>query len=138
LRTLLDTDVISQATKDQPNEHVLEWIDEQEEDDLFLSVATLLEIRVGIESLDPGKKRERLERWLVHDLPERFDGRIVPVERHAADLAARIMVRSRRDGWHLQPMDSLIAATAMVNDMALATLNRKDFERLSSLTLVEF
>ena len=137
MRTLLDTDVISQATKDRPNERVLEWIDEQDEDDLFLSVATLLEIRVGVESITSGKKREKLEHWLVHDLPERFDGRIVPVERHAADLAGRIMVRSRRNGWHLQPMDALIAATAMANDMALATLNSKDFERLD-LQLVEF
>jgi len=137
LRTLLDTDVISQATKDRPNERVLQWLDEQEEDDLFLSVATLLEIRVGIEQSDPGKKREKLERWLVHSLPERFYGRIVPIERHAADLAGRMIVRSRHEGWQMQPMDALIAATAMVHDMALATLNRKDFERLG-VELVEF
>jgi predicted nucleic acid-binding protein len=137
LRTLLDTNVISQATKDRPNERVLAWIDDQQEEDLFLSVATLLEIRVGIELSDTGKKREKLERWLVHSLPERFDGRIVPVERHTADLTGRIIARSRREGWQMESMDALIAATAMVHDMALATLNRKDFERLG-VELVEF
>ena len=137
MRTLLDTDVISQATKDRPNERVLKWIDGQEEEDLFLSVATLLEIRVGIELSDPGKKREKLERWLVQSLPERFNGRIVPVERHAADLSGRILVRSRREGWQMGSMDALIAATAMVHDMALATLNRQHFERLG-VELVEF
>jgi predicted nucleic acid-binding protein len=69
LRYLLDTDVVSQATKEKPNPGVIRWLDEQDEDDLFLSVATLLEVRVGIHSRSTGKKREELERWLVHDLP---------------------------------------------------------------------
>ena len=59
----------------------------------FWSVATLLEIRVGVELTDKGKKRDMLERWLVDVLPERFDDRIIPVERHVADLTGRIMVR---------------------------------------------
>jgi predicted nucleic acid-binding protein len=137
LRYLLDTDVISQLTKDQPHAGVIRWINEQEEVDLFLSVATLLEIRVGIELADKGKKRELLERWLVDALPERFDDRIIPVERHVADLTGRIMARSRSEGWLMGSMDALIGATAMVNEMGLATLNRKDFEKLG-VELVEF
>jgi predicted nucleic acid-binding protein len=137
LRYLLDTDVISQLTKDQPHAGVIRWINEQEEVDLFLSVATLLEIRVGIELADKGKKRELLERWLVDALPERFDDRIIPVERHVADLTGRIMARSRSGGWAMAPMDALIGATAMVNEMGLATLNRKHFEKLG-VELVEF
>jgi predicted nucleic acid-binding protein len=137
LRYLLDTDVVSQATKERPHAGVIRWIEEQDEDELFLSVATLLEIRVGIELRSVGKKREELERWLVYDLPERFDDRIIPVERHAADLAGRLIVRSRTEGWEMKPMDALIAATAMVNDMGLATLNWKHFEQLS-LELVKF
>lgn len=137
MRYLLDTDVISQATKERPHAGVLRWIDEQDEDDLFLSVATLLEIRTGIELTSEGKKREKLEAWLLHELPERFDGRIVPVERHVADLTGRLIARSRKDGWMMESMDALIGATAMVNDMALATLNGKHFERLG-VELVEF
>jgi predicted nucleic acid-binding protein len=137
LRYLLDTDVISQLTKDQPHAGVIRWINEQEEVDLFLSVATLLEIRVGIELADKGKKRELLERWLVDALPERFDDRIIPVERHVADLTGRIMARSRSEGWLMGSMDALIGATAMVNEMGLATLNRKHFEKLG-VELVEF
>ncbi len=137
MRYLLDTDVVSQATKERPHAGVIRWIEEQDEDELFLSVATLLEIRVGIELRSVGKKREELERWLVYDLPERFDDRIIPVERHAADLAGRLIVRSRTEGWEMKPMDALIAATAMVNDMGLATLNWKHFEQLS-LELVKF
>jgi toxin FitB len=137
LRYLLDTDVVSQATKERPHAGVVRWLDDQDEVDLFLSVATLLEIRVGIELSSSGKKRDELERWLVHDLPERFDGRIVPVERHVADLTGRLIARSRKEGWEMESMDALIGATAMVNDMGLATLNRTHFERLG-MGLVEF
>jgi hypothetical protein len=109
---------------------VFQWVEEQDEENLFLSVGTLLELRVGIELCDAGKKREELENWLVHDLLERFDDRIVPIEKHTADLAGRIMARSRKEGWKMESMDALIGAAAMVHDMSLATLNRKHFERL--------
>jgi toxin FitB len=137
LRYLLDTNVISQLSKDRPHEKVLTWINNRNEDDLFLSVATLLEIRYGIERSDVGKKREELEHWLVHDLQDRFDDRIVPIEKHTADLTGRIIARSQREGWKMESMDALIGATAMVHDMTLATLNLKHFERLG-VELVEF
>jgi predicted nucleic acid-binding protein len=137
LKCLLDTNVISQLTKDRPSEQVVRWIDAQDEQDLFLSVATLLEIRYGIELSPAGKKRERVEQWLTHDLPERFEGRIVPIERHTADLTGRILARSRQEGWEMEAMDALIGATVMVYDMGLATMNRRHFERLR-LELVEF
>lgn len=137
MRYLLDTNVISQLTKDRPNDKVIRWILEQDEDDLFLSVTTLLEIRTGVELKARGKKRDELEQWLVHCLPARFDDRIVPVETHTADLCGRIIARSQREGWRMESMDALIGATAMVHDMTLATMNRKHFERLG-VELVEF
>jgi predicted nucleic acid-binding protein len=137
LRYLLDTNIVSQLTKDRPHEKVLRWVEQQNEENLFLSVATLLELRVGIELCDPGKKRGELENWLIHDLTKRFDDRIVPIEKHTADLTGRIMARSRKEGWKMESMDALIGATAMVHDMTLATLNRKHFERLG-VQLVEF
>jgi len=137
LRYLLDTNVISQLTKERPNEVVTRWIVEQDEEDLFLSVATLLELRTGVELKSRGKKRDELEQWLVHSLPARFDGRIVPIEMHTADLCGRIIARSHREGWRMESMDALIGATAMVHDMTLATMNRKHFERLG-VELVEF
>jgi predicted nucleic acid-binding protein len=137
LKYLLDTDVISQLTKDVPHPGVYQWVASQEESTLFLSVATLLEIRVGVEKKHPGKKRDELEDWLVHKLPLRFHGRIVPIEQHVADLAGRIIHRSRKENWGMDEMDAIIAATAMANDMGLATLNRKHFERLG-VELVKF
>lgn len=137
MKYLLDTDVISQLTKDVPHPGVYKWVASQEEANLFLSVATLLEIRVGVEKKDPGKKRDELEDWLVHKLPLRFLGRLVPIDLHVADLAGRIIHRSRKKNWGMDEMDAIIAATAMANDMSLATLNRKHFEDVG-VKLVQF
>jgi len=137
LKFLLDTDVVSQLSKPIPHPGAYQWVVAQEEDDIFLSVATLLEIRVGIEKRDPGKKRDELEDWLVHKLPLRFLGRIVPIERHVADLAGSIIHRSRKESWGMDEMDAIIAATAMANDLVLATLNWKHFKDVG-VKLVEF
>ena len=109
----------------------MEWILEQDESDLFLSAATLMEIRYGIEKKAAGRKREELEDWLVNKLPLRFLDRIIPVERHVADLAGRILRQAEIGRRGTDEMDSLIAASAMANDMGLATLNRKHFEWLA-------
>lgn len=129
--------MISQLAKDRPHEKVRQWMEDQDEEDLFLSVATLLELRTGVELSAVGKKREELEHWLVHVLTARFDDRLIPIERHAADLTGRIIARSQKEGWKMESMDALIGATAMVHDMTLATLNRKHFARLG-VELVEF
>ena len=137
MRYILDTDVISQLTKEHPRPGVVEWVVSQDESDLFLSVATLLEIRYGIEKKTRGRKRDELEDWLTNKLPQRFEERIVPIELHVADLAARILYRSEKQNWGMDEMDAIIGASAMANDMGLATLNWKPFEALG-LDLAEF
>jgi predicted nucleic acid-binding protein len=62
---LLDTNVISEWMKLAPNAHVFRWLDEVDEDQVFLSVASLAEIRRGIELMDPGRRRDRLVAWLA-------------------------------------------------------------------------
>lgn len=119
---LLDTNVVSQATKPVPHP-VIDWVFAQREDELYISSATLLEIRYGIERRAPGRKRDELERWLAEELPRRFRDRIVPMEQHAADLAGRMMWRSESRGWGMDELDAILAACAMVNGLALATLN---------------
>ena len=72
---LLDTNVISEWAKPLPDAAVVRWLDEVDEDRVFLSVVTLAEIRFGIERLAPGRRRAGLDRWLRDELPERFEGR---------------------------------------------------------------
>jgi predicted nucleic acid-binding protein len=131
---LLDTNVVSQFTKPAPHP-VIDWVLSQREDALYISCATLLEIRYGIERRATGRKREELELWLREKLPQQFRDRIVPMEEHASDLAGRLLWHSESERWGMDELDSIIAACAMVNGLALATLNKKHFEPVEKLGL---
>ncbi len=75
MRYILDTGVISELVRPKPSPSVVEWVRNQQEERLFLSVLTLGELRKGMERLTDGPRRRRLENWLAHDLKLRFTGR---------------------------------------------------------------
>src|SRR3546814_4808101 len=82
---LLDTNVVSEWVKPQPNAGVIAWLAEVDEDRVFMSVVTLAEIRHGIERLPAGARRKRLDTWLRDELPLRFEGRVLSVDEAVAD-----------------------------------------------------
>jgi predicted nucleic acid-binding protein len=127
---LLDTKVVSEWTKPQPNPHVVTWLAEVDEDRAFLSVATLAEIRRGVERLQKGRRRDRLARWLSDDLPVRFEDRILPIDRGVAEAGGVVVARGEKAGTTVGTMDAFFAATAEVYGLTLATRNVKDFGRL--------
>ncbi|WP_346361265.1 PIN domain-containing protein [Bosea sp. (in: a-proteobacteria)] len=81
---LLDTNVVSELAKRDLSPNVARFIRAKSQDEFFISVITLAEIRCGVALLPNGKRRDALETWLGADLPQRFDGRIVDV---AQDIA---------------------------------------------------
>jgi predicted nucleic acid-binding protein len=125
---LLDTNVVSEWTKPRPNAGVIEWLEQVEEDEVFLSVVTFAELRHGIERLPAGSRRRRLDEWLRQDLPLRFDARIVGVDGAIADEWGRLVARREARGRPIHAMDALIAATAQVHDLTLVTRNTADFQ----------
>jgi toxin FitB len=127
---LIDTNIVSEWVKPRPDAGIVSWLDEVDEDRVFLSVASLAEIRFGIERLAPGRRRNRLDRWLREELPERFEGRIVLVDGQVADACGRLLARARQAGRGLGAMDALIAATCQACDLVLATRNLGDFDGL--------
>jgi toxin FitB len=127
---LLDTNVISEWIKPQPNRNVVSWLAEVDEDRVFISVISFAEVRHGIELLPVGRRRERLAHWLAEDLPERFEGRILAVDQHIAETWGVIMARGQKAGLTPGSMDAFVAATAAAHNLTLATRNVKDFQRL--------
>jgi len=125
---LLDTNVLSEPVKERPNSGVLEWLSQANEDEVFVSVVTITELRYGVERLATGKRRERLDNWLRKDLIARFDGRILPVDLRIADACGGLMARSESMGRPLEARDAFIAATAEVHGLTLVTRNTSDFE----------
>ena len=97
-RYLLDTNIISNITKPDPSESLLEWMGVQSDGDLFISSLTVAEIRRGILDKPKGKKRERLEAWFAGpEGPQSlFKGRILPFDEKAALVWARLMSEGDR------------------------------------------
>lgn len=137
LSFLLDTDVISQLSKDRPNPAVLHWLAENANEEIYLSVITVEEIREGIEMLTPGRKKEILDRWLREEILQDYRDRILPVTIEIADLCGQILGEKETRRFHPDTSDAYIAATARVHRLTIATLNWKHFEHLG-VGLVEF
>jgi predicted nucleic acid-binding protein len=127
---LLDTNVVSEWAKPRPDPNVIRWLDEVDEDRVFLSVASFAEIRDGVECLPTGERRARLAAWLADDLPTRFDGRVLGIDRRIAETWGIIVARARHAGVAVDTMDAFLAATAQVHGLTLATRNARDFARV--------
>jgi predicted nucleic acid-binding protein len=125
---LLDTNVVSESTKPRPNPGVVAWLAAVDEDDVFLSVITLTELRYGVERLAQGRRRKQLDRWLQQDLPLRFEGRILPIDALVADTCGKLVARTESLGRPIEARDAFIAATAQVHQLTLVTRNVSHFE----------
>ena len=80
MRYLLDTCVISELVARQPNPDVVQWIDDIDENRLYLSVISIGEIKKGIEKLDISIRKNTLADWLEDELLVRFQGKILPID----------------------------------------------------------
>lgn len=123
---LIDTNVISELIKPTPAPNVTAWVDASDEQLFYLSVLTLGEIRRGIAQLSQSRRRMRLEAWLSDDLPTRFAGRILEIDREIADRWGQI---SGAKGAPVPVIDGLLAATAIQHNLTLVTRNTKDMAR---------
>jgi len=101
------------------------WFDQIPPRGLFVSVLTLGEIRKGIEALPDRRRREKLCLWLEHDLPDWFEGRVLPVDLAVADRWGRLLAEMGRP---VPTIDSLLAATALHHELRLVTRNANDFD----------
>lgn len=123
---LLDTCLLSEVWKPSPDEGVVAWLAASSEDELFISVLSLGEIKKGIEKLENGRKKTALLRdyGLIRS---RFSSRIAPVTDVVAERWGDLSAAASRAGRHLHVVDGLLAATALVSGCVLVTRNVGDF-----------
>ncbi len=121
---LLDTNIVSETVRRNPNKAVIAWLDQLPGEALFVSVLTLGEIRNGVEALADEKRREKLRLWLEHELPAWFEGQVLPVDLAVADRWGRLLAEVGRP---VPAIDSLLAATALHHELRLVTRNAGDF-----------
>ncbi|MEA2072136.1 MAG: type II toxin-antitoxin system VapC family toxin [Campylobacterota bacterium] len=131
MKYLLDTNIISEFISKIPNKRVIDYILTLDENDLYLSVITIGEIKAGIEKLDSGSKKEKLLHWLENDLLNRFQDKIVDIDTEVMLQWGTTNNRLKQLGKPLPIMDSLIGATSEIKDFILITRNEKDFKNLN-------
>lgn len=131
-RYLLDTNIISDATRPSPAPALAAWLETQADTDLFIAALTLGELRRGILNLPPGRKRADLTRWFdgPSGPPSLFAGRILPFDAASALAWANLMAEGRAIGRPRDALDMIIAATALTNACTIVTLNVRDFHGL--------
>lgn len=123
---LVDTNVLSELRRREPNASVVAWMQARPASALFLSVLTLGELRRGVEALPEGARKRRLLDWLEVKLPGFFTGRVLPVDARFADRWGRLLATAGRP---VPAIDSLLAATALTHGLTLVTRNLRDFRQ---------
>ena len=123
MKYLVDANVLSEATKLAPDLRVMEWL-RAHEPDIAVNPVILGELRFGILILPKGRKRIALEHWFDAGV-----GRLhcLPWDADTGLKWAELLARLRTAGKAMPIKDSLIAATAVVHGLAVATRNRADF-----------
>lgn len=125
---LVDTNVISEPWKANPDAHVLAWLDAQAVETLYLSAITVAELRFGIATLPAGKRRNVLGDRFERNLLPLFAARVLPFDLVATRMYADLMARARSTGKAIGQADGYIAAIAAANELIVASGDTKPFE----------
>ena len=124
---LLDTNVISELTRDIPDPRVIDFLAER--DDVWVSSILIHEVEYGVRLLTQGTRRNRLSTMQAAILSG-YAHHILPLDRAGAEWAAEFRANARRSGHTVDMADALVAGIARANALAVATRNVADFGRL--------
>jgi hypothetical protein len=128
---VLDTNVLSALMQQQPDAHVVAWLDKQAAESIWVSTITLFEARYGLALLASGRRQkvllERFEQFLEEDL----ENRVLSFDTQAASLAAQLAADRKARGRPVDMRDTFIAGIALARRATLATRNTRHFEDLS-------
>lgn len=124
---LLDTNVLSELVRSRPDPSVAAYVAGHASP--LVSVLTLHELTYGAARSQDPARRERLMAW-IDAVRRRFAGRVVDVDADVAEIAGRLRAAASLEGRGADPIDALIAASALVRGAAVATRNVRDFEPL--------
>ncbi len=129
---LIDTNVLSELRRPQPDASVVAWVAARPPATLFISVLTLAELKKGIARLPPSARKTALADWLDVELPAYFLGRILAVDVPVALRWGELVAAAGRP---LPAIDAMLAATASVHGLSLVTRNVRDFEGLGVVVI---
>jgi len=132
---LLDTNVVSEPVRPAPDVRVIEWINAQSVETLYLSTITVAELRAGVALLPAGKRRAGLLEDLEKRVLPTFAGRVLPFDMASTAAYAELLARVRAAGRGIETADAYIAAIAIANGFSVATRDASPFEA-AGLTVI--
>jgi predicted nucleic acid-binding protein len=123
---VLDTNVVSELVRRQPNERVLAWLDAQQATELHVTAVTVAELGYGVARLPDGARRDALAAAVDAMLDVDLGRRVVPFDHPAAEIYGAIVVGRERSGRPISQADAQIAAICTAQEATLATRNGRD------------
>ena len=132
---LLDTNVVSEPLRPAPDPRVVEWIDAQPLETLFLSAITVAELRAGVAILPAGRRRKGLQESLETRVLPLFAGRVLPFDLSCTQAYAELMAKARALGLAIASADGYIAAIAAANRLTVATRDTRPFEAANAAVI---
>ena len=132
---LLDTNIVSEPMRPKASTAVIDWLDRQAPETLFLASTSLAELALGIALLPDGRRRQGLDEALRELLGTLFGPRILPFDRTAAEIYAAVIGKARRAGHAISFADGQIASIAVAHGFAVATRDMEPF-RAAGVTVI--
>ena len=122
---LLDRNVLSEQFRAKPDERVLDWLNEQPLETLYLSAMTVAEIRAGVALMPNGKRKKLLSESIEEKLLPLFAGRVLPFDMSCTRAYADVLATAKKVG---SGIAAVIAATAHDGGFMVATRDTSPFE----------
>jgi predicted nucleic acid-binding protein len=129
---ILDTSVLSELMQKVPNPAVVEWLDQQPAESVWITNITLLEARLGLALLPNGRRRQALELAFEQLLSDDLEGRVLDFDRPAAEAVAGLAAERQRSGRTVDMRDTQIAGIVIARRATLASRNVKRYADLTA------
>jgi toxin FitB len=128
---VIDTNVLSALMREVPERPVIEWLDRQAAESIWITSISVFEARLGLALLPKGKRRQALESAFNNLMVEDLEGRVLDFDQPAAEAAAQLAAGRQRKGQTIDVRDTQIAGIVIARRAAFATRNVRHFSDLN-------
>jgi predicted nucleic acid-binding protein len=128
---VIDTNILSALMREVPDRPVIEWLDRQAAESIWITSISIFEARLGLALLPKGRRRQALESAFASLMVEDLEGRVLDFDQPAAEAAAQIAAERQRKGQTIDMRDTQIAGIVIARRAELATRNVRHFSDLN-------
>ena len=133
---ILDTNILSELMRAQPSQQVINWLDQQLAQDLYITAIIVAEIQLGIGLLPNGKRKQLLTQGATETLQD-FDNNILSFDESSAEIYAVVVAQRTQEGRPISVEDAQVASIALANELVLVTRNVSDFDVVDGLEVFD-